>query len=294
MEDTNYKVHKLAEIFPEADPDDFDSMVESVRALGRIRQSIVVYENQILDGRQRLKACKVAGVAPKFRRFEGTEEEAAMLVLDLNLNRRHLSTSQKAAVSARILGGKDVPECISALTAEKLAKKAKISRRTVFHAKKVYDHGTLEEIAAMESGESAVAPLAAAISEREKQWGESDYKDQLGRYIPEGDASHTWSRKSEADDIYLALRKARELVKKLNPDDPMWTDVVLIGVEGMVKRLEDFTSIVKFWAVLRYICPKCFGNKPVGCDCCKGMGVVSQMRWKGMPEERRMRGALKK
>jgi serine/threonine-protein kinase len=61
------------------------------------REPIWLFEQQVLDGRNRLAACKLAGVEPKFKEFKGAPEEAIRLVWSLNFKRRHLTPSQAGA-----------------------------------------------------------------------------------------------------------------------------------------------------------------------------------------------------
>ena len=47
----------------------------------------------MLDGRNRLRACRAAGVEPRFETWDG-QGSALELVVSLNLRRRHLNESQ--------------------------------------------------------------------------------------------------------------------------------------------------------------------------------------------------------
>lgn len=84
-------------------PAEFASLTESIRADGQLEE-IVLLEGQILDGRHRYAACVNVGVAPVTRDFDPDVDgiSPAAYVLKKNLWRRHLSTSQRAAVAEEI------------------------------------------------------------------------------------------------------------------------------------------------------------------------------------------------
>jgi ParB-like chromosome segregation protein Spo0J len=66
-------------------------------------QPVVRYQGQVLDGRNRLLACKKAGVDPTFTDHEGDDASALALVISLNAQRRDLTTAQRAIVAARAM-----------------------------------------------------------------------------------------------------------------------------------------------------------------------------------------------
>ncbi len=55
----------------------------------------------VLDGRNSWRACLVADIEPRFRRWDG-KGSALAFVISRNLHRRHLTESQRAMVAARI------------------------------------------------------------------------------------------------------------------------------------------------------------------------------------------------
>lgn len=95
------KAHRFADIFPMLPQADIESLAVDIKANG-LRNPIVIYCGEILDGRNRLAACEIAGIEPIFDTFEGTEDEALSAVVSWNLERRHLTSSQKAAVGAEL------------------------------------------------------------------------------------------------------------------------------------------------------------------------------------------------
>jgi hypothetical protein len=82
--------HQLASLFPLIDGAEFDDLVADINEFG-LREPIVTFENRILDGRNRFRACVAAGVEPIFTDYEG--DDPISFVVSLNLRRRHLNES---------------------------------------------------------------------------------------------------------------------------------------------------------------------------------------------------------
>ena len=99
--DTGTEFHPIANLFPLMVGQEFEDLVGDIRRNG-LRNPIHVYEGKILDGRNRLRACAEAGVKPKFQELNG-HGSPLDFVLSMNLTRRHLTPSQKAAVAVEIL-----------------------------------------------------------------------------------------------------------------------------------------------------------------------------------------------
>jgi hypothetical protein len=95
--------HPLADLFPRLTGDDLAALAEDIKTNGGLRHPIVLYGGKVLDGRNRLAACKLAKVEPRYEEFTGTDDEALAFVLSANLHRRHLTTAQKAALAVKLL-----------------------------------------------------------------------------------------------------------------------------------------------------------------------------------------------
>lgn len=101
MSPVAYKAHHLAGLFPPLEAEDLQRLTDDIAAHGLL-EPVVLYENKILDGRNRYAACRKAKVEPDFVPFEGSDPLA--FVISMNLHRRHLSTSQRAIIAAELSG----------------------------------------------------------------------------------------------------------------------------------------------------------------------------------------------
>ena len=164
--------HPLAGLFPLLDGEEFARLVEDIHENG-LREPILIYYDEILDGRNRYRACLEAGVEPKFEIYAG--EDPLGLVISLNLHRRHLSESQRAMVAARIStmrqGERTDLEPSANLRKVSQADAAQllgVSERSVTSAAKVEAHGVpglKESVSAGGVKVSTAAELATLTAE---------------------------------------------------------------------------------------------------------------------------------
>src|ERR1700730_12615752 len=157
MSDT-LSFHPLANIFPLLEGAEFVELVEDIRQHGQ-REPIVLYQNQILDGRNRHRACLAAGIACWFEEYDGDDPLA--FVISLNLKRRHLNESQRAMVAAKLatlkLGDNQHSEGPSIEGASRLLN---IGHASVERAKVVHREGAPELQRAVERGDVRVSVAA--------------------------------------------------------------------------------------------------------------------------------------
>lgn len=98
---TTLKFHPIADVFPLIKGEQFDQLVEDIRANG-LYDPIWLHpeDGSIIDGRSRYKACSKAGVEPCFRTWNGKGSLAEFVVI-ANLGwRRYLNKSQRAVIAA--------------------------------------------------------------------------------------------------------------------------------------------------------------------------------------------------
>ncbi len=78
------------------------ALADDIRKHG-LKEPIVKFEGKILDGRNRMAACRMAEVEPKFKDFSGTRAEAVDHSWSENRHRRHLNSSQAAIADSKRL-----------------------------------------------------------------------------------------------------------------------------------------------------------------------------------------------
>jgi hypothetical protein len=91
--------HPIANIFPLIEGEALQKLVSDIKQQGLL-EPLLIFEGKILDGRNRYRACQIAGVESKYKKFEGSPEEAISRVWSLNIPRRHLTSEQRACSDA--------------------------------------------------------------------------------------------------------------------------------------------------------------------------------------------------
>lgn len=96
----NWVIHPAADLFPLIEGDEFAQLVDDIRVNGLLEPVWVLPDGSLLDGRNRVRACGRAGVEVVSRVYEG--DDPVGFVLSLNVQRRHLSTGQRAMLALRV------------------------------------------------------------------------------------------------------------------------------------------------------------------------------------------------
>lgn len=92
-----YPEHPAAGLMPLLSGDQMADLVADIRERGLLHP-IVLYKGQILDGRNRYRACNEAGVSPRFETLAECASPTAY-VLSVNVVRRQLSDTDKAVIA---------------------------------------------------------------------------------------------------------------------------------------------------------------------------------------------------
>ena len=157
--------HPYANLFPLMEGEEFTRLIEDIRVNGLIHP-IVRYNNEILDGRNRYRACEIAQRGLRFTDYTG--DDPLGYVLAANLNRRHLTESQRAMVASKLATmkrgqtGKSqrMRSANLPISQPEAAKVLKTSERSMRSAAKVRALGTPDLVSAVERGEIKVSTAA--------------------------------------------------------------------------------------------------------------------------------------
>jgi hypothetical protein len=118
------KYHKLSEIFPFMQEEEFEQLVQDIKIHG-LREQITLFNGEILDGRNRYRACLKAGREPAYWIFEGDEKAARDYVISQNLHRRHLTKELRREIIRKIV------EADPLISNVKLGEKLRLDKETI-------------------------------------------------------------------------------------------------------------------------------------------------------------------
>lgn len=177
----SYRFHPYADLFPLMSSEEFDRLVADIDANGQ-RTPIDIYNETILDGRNRYNVCLKLKIVPKTRPC--FTDSPLDFVLSANLSRRHLNESQRAMVAAKlremsktpkvlahleepVLQTKDLDAhlqiCSTELSIPDVSKVLNVSPRSIANANTVLAKGTAEQIKAIENGNQSVSAAAKEL-----------------------------------------------------------------------------------------------------------------------------------
>ncbi len=94
------EAHEGCHLFPMMTEDEYTGLLADMRVNGQ-REPILLHEGRIVDGRNRYRACTELGIEPFYTDWQGNGS-VIDLVVSLNLHRRHLTASQRAALAVEL------------------------------------------------------------------------------------------------------------------------------------------------------------------------------------------------
>ena len=276
---TKYEIHPAAELFPMMSDIEFNGLKADIKQHGQ-RDDIMIWKGQLVDGRNRLRACDELGIEPSL--CEMSEElDPVDWVLSHNLYRRHLTTAQRAMVAtnlATLLAGRP-DKTISGIplvnsSQADAAAQLHVSVDSVKTARKVRAKATPEVIAAVEAGTMSLnaavkttKPAVATnrpVSEPEQSQA-SIMLDSLGRQIP-------INLRSASELVIQLVATGRELDKfrkaaKDFAEQPGGDWLRVQDISDGIKVLKDHFQ----QAAYHTACVKCGGK---GCKVCEMTGWI--------------------
>lgn len=104
----DYPVHPLADVFPMLPEEDLQGLAQDIAENGLRHPIVLIGDGVIVDGRNRLAACKLLGLPPKYEHRADLNNEAKVraFIASVNLHRRHLTVDQRAALAAELATSK--------------------------------------------------------------------------------------------------------------------------------------------------------------------------------------------
>jgi ParB-like chromosome segregation protein Spo0J len=221
-------IHPVADLFPPMDDVRFGSFREDIRLNGQI-ESIITYEGSIIDGRNRYRACSELNIEPLTKEWDGTGGTILKFVISKNLERRHLSESQRAMVAAKLAdmppGARtDLAPIDARLSQNGAAEMLNVSRKSVQRAVHVINNGVPELQEKVYSGEITVSHASEIASQP---------KGKQMRLI----------RKGRAKTKKILLQKKTQAIKKNLSDDSVFADCLTRAL-----RQDEFLALMELIA----------------------------------------------
>lgn len=105
---TEIKVHPIADLFPLLAGEEYESLLTSIGELGQQQPIIVDTKGWLIDGRNRIAACRELGIKPSVSIVDLPEDEIVAHIYAANFARRHMTKGQKAMLVVMAHAEEDV------------------------------------------------------------------------------------------------------------------------------------------------------------------------------------------
>ena len=167
------KSHPYADCFPMMTDAELQELADDIKANGQREAVWIDQDGLVLDGRNRVAACKLAKMEPKTRQHRGSDESKLALVTSANIHRRHMTAAQKGFAAAKLANlengsnrfakkvgvSTETPTKVKPVSREKALQITGASKSSMARARRVTEQGSPKLIAATQS--EAVALHAA-------------------------------------------------------------------------------------------------------------------------------------
>ncbi|MEV5876972.1 ParB/RepB/Spo0J family partition protein [Streptomyces sp. NPDC052101] len=216
-------------MFPTLSKDELHDLAESIKTDGQHEPIVLDADGVLLDGRNRLAACKIAGVKPRFTTYTG--DDAKGVILSHNLYRRRISKGQQAMILAMARSFSEHPlrqhAKLHSISLTRLSNAATVLQHAPHLAEQV-SIGTLSLDAAYNTVRENKA-RAAAIQARHDRLRE--HAPDLAEQVTEGlltldDATATLGQRQHEEQLRQSVKHADAL--RLADGDPALPLVQLV------------------------------------------------------------------
>jgi len=302
-----WPVHPAADMFPLLDDADLRDLAADIKANGLNNPVWLIEDDRgvmLLDGRNRVAACKMAGIEPLARTYTG--DDPIGFALSENLKRRHLNAGQRAVLALKVepayaaeaarrksdAGAEygrgrpskvvaDLPQPVAPQpkARDRAAKAVGASGRVVQQAKRVATEAP-DLLSKVESGELAIDRADRIIRDRQAEAKRIESARVARETTPErpcvdvrsGDFREVLADLSDVDAIITDPPYPAEFLPLL-ADMAAWADKVL-APNGVLVVLIGQTHLPEVYRLLD-------GHRPyrwTGCYLTPGAGYVSHPR----------------
>ncbi len=178
--------HPYAELFPMIGEEALQELADDIKDNGQRLPITLDQKDRIIDGRNRYKACEMAGVEPVYDKREfATDLDVAKFVASMNIQRRHLTVSERAMIAEQManmkrggdrpskndsnfdhlnLGSRNNEPSTPSISIPEAAKIMGVSKASVENARKTRKKGTAKVQEAVKNGDIPVS-VAARIAD---------------------------------------------------------------------------------------------------------------------------------
>jgi ParB-like chromosome segregation protein Spo0J len=271
------------------EPADLATLAANIREHG-LQSPIILHDGQILDGPNRSRACQLAQVEPRFENFPPSGNPLAF-VLAANLHRRHLSTSQRALIAAKLAtlpqGRSEQKKGLnSTLTPsiDEVAERLSVGRSIIKDARTVLQDEA--QTHAVESGQKSVHAAAQEIRAahatpptENAPAAEPVPLDSAGYPIPES-LRPLWNRRAEVNTVLDDLARTIQTLKTAaSTGDTLFARPGLNAVLAHLESAYEATLLSGLFAV----CPVCDGRDREKCPICESRGFLNEDEFNRCP-----------
>jgi len=297
----SHPIHRVAMMFPAPSDDDMASLRESIEQDGVI-QPILLWREQIVDGKTRYGIAKELGIDAPFESLPDTLEESQVVqrCAAINLSRRHLTSSQKAAIAVQ-LGMLDTEIERNATTEPEEGEKprdagAAVARQVgtnkgyVWTAKDLRENAP-ELLPQVASGKMTIPQAKRILNEPDEPASKSRVRgptvaDKNGKPVPPALVGTFVKRESFGSAINLVGQVRKTINRIIEDTDDDLTPFLSVGdIEGC---LNDLRRLLKA-GMPHAICPRCKASgtrKQHDCEACNGAGWVPKHLWDQIEKEK--------
>lgn len=285
------EAHPIADLFPMLADDELTELADDIKQRGLLQPIVLDADGRVLDGRNRLAACAIAGVKPEFSIYEGDDPQG--FALAVNIQRRSLTKGQQAMVITQA-------GAFSGKTVRGAARAAEVSAARLSFAKTVLDFAP-DLADAVAAGTRQLNDAYEVARQRKREAAEAQAEiDQLRAEAPDLADDITEARLSLAAAQQLkeqrrAEAKIRERVEALDvirwadgapppsfadrvKDDLLtWSEALTLADQWAIERnaavgraQDALRSVVTHWGAVRTVAES--PDSPYVVDILKGLG----------------------